>query len=305
MKKLDAVKLLACMNKAGLRPRYDVNMKGFTSLKIGGTADVFIDVGNIYELKEVIKFAHKNRIPVFVLGKGTNILVKDKGIRGIVIRLRKEFEKINFYGSRVKTGAGSLLSKLIRESTKRGLAGLECMAGIPGTVGGACLINAGTREGEIGDRIINVICLTKEGKVRKINKKDIKFEYRHTDLPERKLIITEVEMELYRDKRENCENRIMNFLNRRKQTQPLNFPNAGCIFKNPASRLSAGALIENAGLKGKRVGDIEISVVHANFIINRGDGTARDVIRIIKLIESKVKREFDIQLEKEIIIVGE
>ena len=311
MKNLDIVKFLDCTDKGGMERgksmviRFNVDMRKFTSFKIGGPADVFVDVRNMKEFKRVVKFACWQRVPLFVLGRGTNILVKDKGIRSIVVRLKEEFEKLSFSGLRVRAGAGSLLNKLLMESSKRGLAGLECLVGIPGTVGGACLINAGTKDGEIGDRILKVTCLTKKGNIKKINKEDMRFSYRYTSLPGQDLIITEVELKLDKDRKENCEQRIRSYMNKRKQSQPLSFPNAGCIFKNPESGLSAGALIEKAGLKGKRIGDVEVSTIHANFIINRGKGTAEEVLKLIDLIKNRVMEKFQVRLKEEITIVGE
>lgn len=286
--------------------KFNISMKDFTSFKIGGNADLFIDLENLEELKKIIKFAYKNRIHVFILGRGTNILVKNEGIRGIVIRLKKEFENINLLGnSIVKAGAGCLLNKVVYETAKIGLTGLEGLAGIPGTVGGACVVNAGTMKGEIGARISSITCLTKEGELKKINKNKIKFKYRHTNLMNRDIVITEVLLKLTKDTPENCKSRIDKYLAERKLTQPLNFPpSAGCIFKNPKNNLPAGRLIEEAGLKGKRLGDVEVSKVHANFIINRKNGRAEDVLKLIKLIQNKVKKKFRIELEKEIIIVG-
>lgn len=275
----------------------------YTSFGLGGVADVFIDCKNIKELKKVLSMAEKKKVTVFVLGAGTNLLVKDKGIRGIVVKLKGEFEKIKVSGNTLICGAGAKLNKILNISLRKELSGLEFLAGIPGTAGGAVFMNAGIKEREIKDVLSNVTVINKKGNVRRIKRENIKFTYRESEFKFNNLIIIYAEFKLKKDKKDEIKNRIKFFLDKRRDTQVLHRMNAGCVFKNPKGDF-AGRIIEECGLKGTRIGKVIVSQKHANFLINEGN-SSKDVIRLINRIKKVVKEKKGINLEEEIIIVGE
>jgi len=237
----------------------------------------------------------------FILGEGTNVLFYDEGFSGLVIRLKGEFEKFFIEGEEVTAGAGVKLNYLVEELAKRGLAGLEFASGIPGSLGGAIVSNAGTKMGSIGD-VTREIKIFSGGNVKILKKDEVNFSYRHCDLPN-KAIILEVKLGLKNGKKSDIINKIKKSLKERKKNQPVSTLNAGCVFKNPKT-CEAGKLIEAAGLKGTRFGDAEVSTKHANFIINRGRARAKDVYNLIEKIREAVKEKFDIDLELELRLVG-
>jgi UDP-N-acetylmuramate dehydrogenase len=275
----------------------------YTSFKLGGNADVFIDCKNIKDLKSALLIAEKDKKDLFVLGAGTNLLVKDKGIRGVVVRLKGDFEKIEVSENKMICGAGAKLSRILTVSLKYNLSGLEFLSGIPGTVGGAIFMNAGVKEKEIKDVLNNVTVMDREGNIRKIDRKNINFTYRSSDFRFNNLIIISAELNLEKDSKENIKNKIKFFLQRRKESQPLSARSAGCVFKNPEGNF-AGKIIEECGLKGMQVGKVKVSHKHANFLINEGN-SSEDVIKLINQIKKIVKEKKGIELEEEIIIVGE
>jgi len=273
-----------------------------TTFKIGGRAGVFAEPEDIEDLRSVIVSAKKYRISVVILGAGSNILVRDKGVSGVVLRLSSpKFKKIAFYDDCVLAGSGCTLARLIREASKRSLSGLECLAGIPGTVGGALIMNAGAWGGCIGDLVEEVMILDYNGKTKAIKKKDIKFNYRTSNLA--KFIILGAKLKLLKVRKREIEGKIKNFLAKRRQTQDNASPNAGCIFKNPDGN-SAGKLIDLCGLKGRHVGGAVISRKHANFILNKRNAKARDVLELMGLIKDKVRNKFKVNLKPEIKIWG-
>ncbi|MFH1824718.1 MAG: UDP-N-acetylmuramate dehydrogenase [Candidatus Firestonebacteria bacterium] len=275
----------------------------YTSFGLGGVADVFMDCENLKDLKKILHMAERERLGVFILGAGTNLLVKDKGIRGLVVRLKGEFEKIKVSGNTLICGAGVRLNKVLNISLREGLNGLEFLAGIPGTVGGAVFMNAGIKEKEIKDVLNNVTVIDEKGHSRRIKRENIKFGYRESEFKFNNLIIIYVKFKLKKDKKDDVKNRIKIFLNKRKELQPLKGSSAGCVFKNPEGD-GAGRIIQECKLKGVRIGKVRVSQKHANFLINEGN-SSKDVIRLINKIKKVVKEKKGIKLEEEIIIVGE
>ncbi|MFB0526508.1 MAG: UDP-N-acetylmuramate dehydrogenase [bacterium] len=287
---------------AGNRVRVNEPLSKHTSLRIGGPARYFLELRNIEELTNVIEFSQKENLSSFILGEGTNVLFSDKGFSGLVIRLKGDFEKFSIEGNQVTAGAGVKLNNLVEKLAKKGLAGLEFVSGIPGSLGGAIVTNAGTKMGWIGD-VVREIKIFSGGKVQILKKEKIDFSYRHCELPD-KAIVLEVKLGLKNGKKTDIINTIKKSLKERKKNQPVSTVNAGCVFKNPET-CEAGKLIETAGLKGARLGDAEVSKKHANFIINCGRAKAKDVYDLIEKVRETVKEKLDIDLELELITVGE
>jgi len=269
-----------------------------TWMKIGGPAQYLVRPRNVDELREVVRTCHDEQMPVRILGAGSNVLVRDEGVSGAVVQLPGDsFGEISIEGSSVRAGAGALLSRLISESVKAELAGLETLSGIPGTVGGALRGNAGGRAGDIGQFVESITVMNVKGEIATRNGDELWFGYRESNIDE--LMILDASLKLQRGDSEEITRRMRKLWIMKKATQPLSFQSAGCIFKNPRG-LSAGALIEQAGLKGIRVGEAEISDRHANFIVTNPGAKSGDVLRLIDLIRSKVSEQFGVDLELEI-----
>ncbi len=288
---------------AGVRGRvsYDAPLDEYTSFKIGGPADVLVEPADVEDVGLLLKQARKNKIPLFVVG-GTNLLIRDGGIRGIVVSLAK-LRAIKEEPSDVLYAEGGVgMPTLIGYAVRRSLAGLEWAAGIPGTVGGCVVMNAGTRLGEMKDSLKAVRVVTMKGEVVDLPAATLRFEYRRAHLP--KGIVVGAWLQLRQGEKAEISRTVTEYLHYRKDTQPLTMPSAGCVFKNPP-RDSAGRLVESMGLKGWRVGDAEVSTKHGNFIVNRGHATAADVIALIGKVRRAVKRRAGVELDLELKIVGD
>lgn len=281
--------------------RFDEPLSPLTSLHIGGPADVLVVPEDVEDLCRLMRQAHEAHVPVFVMG-GTNVLVRDRGIRGIVMQLSRFTAIRDEPNAVVFAEAGVRMPTLLRHAINRSLTGLEWAAGIPGTVGGGVMMNAGTSLGEMKDVLNAVAYVTPRGLYKTKAAAGLTFEYRRTRLP--KGVIVGAWFQLARAARHMAETMTKSYLRYRKATQPLNLPNAGSIFKNPPHE-SAGRLIERMGLKGLRVGDAQVSTKHANFIVNTGEARASDVVRLIQKIRRAVAKETGISLDLELKIVGE
>ena len=273
-----------------------------TSFKVGGKCSVWAEPSDEKELQKILKFAALTRKKIFLMGSGSNVLVRDKGFKGIVIHLRNNnFRKINFKKTSVKVGAGASLGNLINISCKRGLAGLEGMIGIPGTLGGSIFMNAGYKE--------NISCLVqniktvhkKTGKIRVLKKKTLKFGYRRSNLND--FIILEITLRLKKENKTLLLKRKKMFIKDKIAKQPMNALSAGCVFKNPKGGISAGQYIDMAGLKGKRVGKAQISKRHANFIVNKKGATSKDILCLMDIVKKRVKTRFNKTLVPEIKVI--
>ncbi|MBE0478399.1 UDP-N-acetylmuramate dehydrogenase [Candidatus Aerophobetes bacterium] len=281
----------------------DQSMRELTSFKIGGAADIFVVPHNVDDLRSVISFCSQDKIPFIVIGNGSKLLIRDEGFRGMVIKLGGEFQEIKEEGDEIIAGAGADLPALIDFVTERELGGLEFLAGIPGTVGGAVVRNAGAFGESLSDRTIWVKVISANNEDFILNPGEVKFGYRSSIFLENKnLILTEVKVQLFPDNREKIISRVKDVTNKKMQTQPLSFPSAGCVFKNPQF-YSAGYLIQNAGCLGMRVGDAQVSFQHGNFIINKGNAKAKDIIQLIEKVKERVKERFNINLEPEVEII--
>lgn len=275
-----------------------------TTFRIGGPADAYVEVEAADRLREVFEFADRSGVPVTVLGYGSNLLVLDGGIRGIVARLKGEFETIEFLdGNRVLAGAGVRLPTLVVACAERGLTGIETLVGVPGTVGGALVMNAGTREGEIGPFVNSVRCLDpKTGEERTMPASALRFEYRRSNLEG--CVLLGAELGLKAGSKVDILKRVRDLQDRRRKTQPIHTFNVGSTFKNPPGKFVA-QLIEQAGLKGARFGGARVSEKHANFFENEGSATARDVLALVEKVRAEIRSKFGVELELEMKVVGE
>ena len=273
-------------------------LKNHTSFRIGGPATLFIEPQDIADLKLLLDLLKRYKISTLLIGAGSNILVSDQGVKGAVLRLSAPyFKSINFKNNYCSVGAGVLLNNLVASAQKRDLAGLEFLVGIPGTVGGALVMNAGAQGKNIQDLIQNVTVMDGRGRIKTLNKKKIKFGYRYSSLSP--YIVIGARLKLTPGRRTQIRKKIKEYWDYRKLTQDCTLPSAGCVFQNPPGHC-AGKLIDLCGLKGKKLGGACISQKHANFILNLGDAQARDVLRLMDMIRKKVKHKFSITLKPEI-----
>jgi len=281
---------------------FDVPLRDFTSISIGGLARAVVEPVDVEDVRKVIDFSKNEDIPLLFLGNGTNVLIMDEGFPGVVVRVAPAFGKYWVEDGFIVAEAGVSLHELIKVSQSKGLSGLEFAIGIPGSVGGAVWINAGANSHSIGDIVEKVDVITRDLEYKTFERNEIEFDYRSTVFQQRPDFIWKVHLRLREASLEEIKNNILKFAERRK-TQPANLPSAGCIFKNPPGNY-AGKLIELAGCKGLRVGGAVVSSEHANFIVNRGDATSTDVLKLIDIIREKVRRDFGVELELEIDIKG-
>lgn len=279
----------------------EASLQSYTSFRIGGPAEVLVEPADVDDLCRVVAQARAEKIPIFVVG-GTNLLVRDGGIRGIVVSLAK-FKGIRQEPDHVLYAEGGVgMPTLIGYAVRRSLAGLEWGAGIPGTVAGCVVMNAGTRLGEMKDSVKAVRMVDPRGRVLDIPAADIPFSYRRAHLP--RGVVAGVWLQLKPGVQGQIEKTVKEYLQYRKDTQPLTLPSAGCVFKNPPQD-SAGRLVEAAGLKGARVGDAQVSEKHANFMVNMGHARAEDVLTLIKKVRAGVKKQSGVRLELELKVVGQ
>ncbi len=291
----------------GIRARANEPLARHTTFRVGGAADLFIEAKTATELVDYVRSARQHDVPVFILGNGSNILVLDGGIRGLVIENHCDQFSLNVSNSDsaiLAAESGASLPGLANRLARQGWSGLEWAIGVPGTLGGAVAGNAGAHGGSIADNLLGVTILDAEGATRRLPKMDCAFGYRTSRFKNSKReIILGAEFELGRDDPAACLARMNGYTEHRRRTQPTE-PSVGSMFKNPPGDY-AGRLIEQAGLKGTRVGNIEVSRVHANFFVNLGGASADDVMRLVEIVRNKVVEDFGIKLELEIQVVGE
>lgn len=292
---------------SGIKVKRSEPMARYTSMKIGGPADYFIEVETEQALERVLKLLPGYGIAVCLLGNGSNVLVSDRGVRGAVLRLAGEFKSAQWNEAdgavRLRAGAACVVTQLVREAARKGYGGLEFAEGIPGTVGGALVMNAGAYGSEIEKVVECVEGVTRQGEAIRLARTEMTFTYRDVHLPEG-TVVTRVEMCLYKDDAARVKSRVLELVGKRKSSQPSGFPNSGSMFRNPPGDF-AGRLIEAAGLKGKRLGQSQISERHANFIVNLGGAKADDVRALLELARSEVKQRFKIALVPEVRLIGD
>lgn len=276
-----------------------------TTWKIGGLADAYIIPNGRDELVKIIEILNANEVVWKVLGKGSNLLVSDKGYRGAIISLQTEtFRELDIRETMIKVGADFSLVRIANLAAKNGLTGLEFAGGIPGTVGGAIYMNAGAHNSDISNILIEADVLNEKGKIETWSNKDFEFAYRYSKLQNRKGIILSATFNLdYGDRRIIAE-KMASYKDRRRKSQPYNLPCAGSVFRNPKNDY-AGRLIEELGLKGYKIGAAEVSTLHANFIVNTGNATAKDILDLINYIKNRVLEAYNVELISEVEVIGE
>lgn len=284
---------------------YREPMSKHTTFRVGGVADVFISISEESQLKVLIPELVQREIPYYVIGKGSNLLVADSGFRGVVIRLGEEFENVQVNKTTVTAGAGASMAKIAKTALQNNLAGFEFAAGIPGSIGGGVIMNAGAYGGELKDVVSKVRFLCNDGSVREFTGEEMCFGYRASALKNKpEYIVLEVEMELCPGESEEILSKMQELATRRKDKQPLEYASAGSTFKRPEGYF-AGKLIGDAGLSGFSVGGAEVSTKHNGFVINKGDATAADIKAVIDAVREKVYKEFQVMLEPEVIFLGD
>jgi len=282
----------------------DEPMSKHTTFRVGGPADYFVMPKSVDDVKHVVALCKEFQMPYYVLGNGSNLLVGDKGYRGVVIQIYKEMNQIQVEGEVIRAQAGALLSKVGAVALEKELAGFEFGAGIPGTVGGAVVMNAGAYGGEMKDVLISATVLTKEGMVLKLSNEELELGYRTSIVAKKGYIVLEAEYQLKQGKTEDIRERMNELKIQRTTKQPLEYPSAGSTFKRPEGYF-AGKLIQDAGLRGFRIGGAQVSEKHCGFVINLGDATAADVDELIKQVAEKVKSTFGVSLEPEVKRLGD
>ncbi len=280
----------------------------YTTVKVGGPADVLFFPASVEDLSKALQFCKQQEVPFFILGNGSNILVRDGGVRGLVLRLHRclntfKLEKEEGDEVWIRAEAGLATPKLVEYCRQQGYSGIESLYGIPGSIGGAIIMNAGTREGEVGQAVEELVVLEANGETKTYPKKKLHFEYRDLKIP-RSEVIVNVCLKLKKVSPEEVSNKLSFFQKRRHETQPLDQPNMGSVFKNPPKKFAA-QLIEELGLKGVRVGGARLSEKHSNWIVNEGGATSKDILALIGLIKDKVRELADVKLETEVKVVGE
>ena len=272
----------------------------YTSFRIGGPADYYLEPADKADVVAIVTYLQQQRVPHLIIGKGSNMLVSDEGVRGAVINVEAGLNNISVSGNVVTVEAGLSIARFVDFCIHHSLQGVEMLPGIPGTIGGAVVMNAGAYGGEISDHLLTVEVL-RNGNVTTVSKQDSGFSYRHSNF-QGDIILGATFQLAPGDKQEIMKNR-RELLIRRNRAQPVNFPNSGSMFKNPKGGFAA-KLIEEAGLKGKRIGNAQISDKHANFIVNHGNATAEEVLSLIELAKSAVAKKFKIELELEVKLIG-
>ena len=280
-------------------------MKKYTSFKIGGPAECLIKIESVDQIKEVYKIAKEFNIPLTVIGNGSNLLVSDRGIKGIVLKI--EIKKLEFQEDigkiNIVVGSGEKLGIMAQKFLNQEIEGFEFAAGIPGTIGGAIRMNAGAHGKEMKDIVKTVTYIDREGNIKKINNSEAEFKYRNSIFSHKDYVIIEAELKLQKGNKEEILAKMQEYANFRKEKQPLEFPSAGSTFKRGEDFITA-RLIDECGLKGYQIGDAQISEKHAGFIINKGNATAEDVMKLIEYTKEQIYNKFGKRIETEIEILN-
>ena len=278
-------------------------MAGHTTFRIGGPADCFLQIENEEQIKGVQRYLNMVEMPYFVLGNGSNLLVNGGGYRGIILQIGPKMSEIVVEGGRIVAKAGALLSQVARVAMEHGLTGLEFASGIPGTVGGGVMMNAGAYDGEMSQVVTQVRVISRDGETMELDRATMEFGYRTSTIRNNSFIVTEVTFELQKGDRDVIMAKMEELMARRKEKQPLEYPSAGSTFKRPEGHF-AGKLITDAGMKGFQIGGARVSDKHCGFVINAGNATARDVRDVIGEIQRRVKDKFRVDLEPEVVFLG-
>lgn len=282
----------------------DEPMKAHTTFRVGGNADYFVVPKTKEEVKAVMELCGQMDMPYYVLGNGSNLLVGDKGYRGVIIQIYKEMNQIEVSGNLIKVQAGALLSKIGSVAMAEGLSGFEFASGIPGTMGGAVVMNAGAYGGEMKDVLVDVTVLTADGNIITLKTEELELGYRTSVIAKKGYIVLEATVRLEEGKQEEIRAKMDELKEQRVTKQPLEFPSAGSTFKRPEGYF-AGKLISDAGLRGFQVGGAQVSEKHCGFVINKENATAADIVELMEQVAQKVQTEFGVQLEPEVKRLGE
>ena len=278
------------------------SLKKHTTYGIGGPADLMIFPKSKQDLIKVIEIINENKIQLTILGSGSNVLVSDNGIRGAVISLKNSLKQVEVDDNILYAECGTMLGKIVKHAVKNNLIGLENLNGVPGTLGGALIMNAGAWGGEISENLIHVEVINSKSEIQKIQKKDLNFSYRQSSFNKDDILLS-AKFNLKKADKDIIKENFIEAQSGRKKSQPLNKRSAGSLFKNPKNN-SAGKLLDEAGLKGFSIGDAKISEKHANFFINDGDATSKDMLMLIKKAHKEVKDKFNINLSLEVKLMG-
>lgn len=284
--------------------RMNEPMRLHTSFKVGGPADMLVTPVNEYQIRDVLKICHSDGVPVFVMGNGTNLVVRDGGIRGVVIKILDNYNNISVEGNMITAEAGALLSVISKKAMECNLKGMEFASGIPGTAGGAAAMNAGAYDGEIKHVCDSVDVIDDKFNIVTLTNTQLQFGYRKSIVSTGGFIVTKVRFSLEKGNYDEIKAKFDDLMRRRKEKQPLHLPSAGSTFKRPVGGYAA-KLIEEAGLKGRRVGDAMVSDMHCGFIVNMGGATASQILKLIEIVKQEVYRNSNIMLEPEVKIIGE
>ncbi|MBE5880680.1 MAG: UDP-N-acetylmuramate dehydrogenase [Lachnospiraceae bacterium] len=282
----------------------DEPMKKHTTFRVGGNADYFVMPKTAEEVKGVVILCQEENLPYYIMGNGSNLLVGDKGYRGVIIQIYKEMNRIVVDGDKICAQAGALLSKVGNVALDAELTGFEFAAGIPGAVGGAVVMNAGAYGGEMKDILANATVLTQDGNILKLTNEELELGYRTSIIAKKNYIVLEAEYQLKRGDKAAIRARMDELKMQRVTKQPLDYPSAGSTFKRPEGYF-AGKLIQDAGLRGFQVGGAQVSEKHCGFVINKGDATAADIVELMRQVSEKVFQEFGVTLEPEVKRLGE
>ncbi len=282
--------------------KFGEELKKYNSFKIGGPAECLVEIDTVKQLIDVSLYLKKEKVPYYVLGNGTNTLFADKGYEGVVIHLGKKICDISITGNCIHAEAGAMLAGISRKAQEAGLTGLEFAAGIPGTVGGGVVMNAGAYDGEMKNVVTSVKAVSPEGELIELNNKELEFGYRTSILKDTGYVVTDVFFELRDGDKAEILAKMEDFNARRREKQPIELPSAGSTFKRPEGHY-AGQLIMEAGLRGFQIGGARVSDKHCGFIVNVDNATSEDVRRLIKEVQTRVKEKFGVELEPEIEIV--
>ena len=282
----------------------DEPMRKHTTFRIGGPADYYLCTHSAKEIQQVVEICREEKLPYFILGNGSNLLVSDNGYRGVVIRLWKNVSDIRTEGCLIHAKAGASLAKIAAEALDEGLTGMECAAGIPGTLGGAVVMNAGAYGGEMKDVLKEVLVMDAQGKIFRLQNEELKLGYRTSIVKEKDYIVLAAVLELKKGDKTEIRKCMEELRERRTEKQPLDMPSAGSTFKRPEGYF-AGKLIMDAGLRGFSVGGAQISEKHCGFVVNKGGATAQDVLDLIKEVQKRVREKFGVELETEVKFLGE
>jgi len=284
--------------------KLDEPMKNHTSFKVGGPADILVTPVSVSQLSQILKLCKNKSVPVFVMGNGTNLIVRDKGIRGVVVKIFDNLNQFTVKDDIITAYAGILLSRVSTIAYENGLTGLEFACGIPGTLGGAVAMNAGAYGGEMKDVVVETEYMDKDGEIRVVRDDGHQFGYRTSFIQKNSGIVIKTLMKLKKGNKEEIKALMDDLTQRRQEKQPLEMPSAGSIFKRPEGYF-AGKLIEDCGLRGHRIGGAEVSQKHCGFIVNTGDAKAKDILDLIEYIRNTVKMKFGVDMQTEVRIVGE